>query len=119
MILGTYRKTQRESDSALGHFFRVTKVGTDEGLDAICAKVEEFLAIVVLLFFGQSIFGLCNLKLSTPIQSHETYAEISSTWALMRSLIGDSDMEWAHRGQVPDTRQSRHHSAIRIRKWGS
>jgi len=91
----------------------------DEGLDAICAKIEELLAIIVLLFFGQSVFRLCNLELSTPIQSHETHAEISSTWALMRSLIGDSDMEWAHQGRGPDTRQSRYHSAIRIRKWGS
>lgn len=119
MILEAYRKTQREFDSTLDHFLSVTKVGIDEDFDAICTKIEELLAIIVLLLFGQSVLGLCDLKLSTPVQSHETHAEICPTWALMRPLIGDTDMKRAHQGRVPDTRRSLDHSATRIRRWGS
>ena len=88
MILETYRETQRELDPTLEHFLRVTEVGVDEDLYAVCTKIEELLAIVMLLFFSQSVFGLRDLKLSTSVQSHETHAEVGSTWALVRCLIG-------------------------------
>ena len=79
IILETYRETQREFDSILDHFLRVAEVGVDEGLDAVCTKVEQLLTIVVLLLFGQSVLGLRDLKLSTSVQSHETHAKVGST----------------------------------------
>ena len=39
-ILGTYRKTQRKSDSALEHLFRLAEVGIDKDFDTVGAKVE-------------------------------------------------------------------------------
>jgi len=79
MIFETYCESQREFDSALDHFLRVTEVGIDEGLDTLCTKIEEFLTIIVLLFFGQSVFRLRDLKFSASVQSHETHAEVGST----------------------------------------
>jgi len=117
--LETYRETQWEFDPAFHHFIRVAEVGIDEDLDAFCTKIEELLAIIVLLFFGQSIFGLGDLKLSTPVQSHETHAEVGSTWALVRSQIGGVGTERAHRGRVPDIPRSLDHLATRTRRWGS
>lgn len=93
MALETYRETQREFYPALEHLLRVTKIGVDEDLDALCTEIEELLAIIVLLFFGQSVFGLCDLKLSTSVQSHETHAEVGSTWASVRCRIGEIDIE--------------------------
>lgn len=78
MSLETDRETQREFDPSLYHFLRVAEVRIDEDLDTVCTKIEELLAIVVLLFFGQPVFGLRNLKFSTSVQSHETYTEIGS-----------------------------------------
>jgi hypothetical protein len=118
-ILETHREPQRKFDSAVDHFLRVTEVGVDENLEAVCTEVEELLAFILLLFFGQSVLGLRDLKLSTSVQSHETHAEVSSAWTLLRSMIGDTDMKWAHQGQVPDIRQSLDHLATQIRKLGS
>jgi hypothetical protein len=65
--LGTHRKTQRKFNSGLDHFLRVTDIRIDEGLDAICAEIEELLAIVVLLLFAQPVFGLRDLEFSTSV----------------------------------------------------
>jgi len=119
MVLKTYRETQREFDPVLRHFLRVAEVGVNEDLDAFCTKVEQLLAVVVLLLFGQSVFGLRNLELSTSVQSHETHAKVGSTWALVRLMIGYVDVEQAHQDRVPDIPQSLLQLAIRTQKWGS
>jgi hypothetical protein len=117
--LGTYCKTQRKFNSGLDHFLRATDIRIDKGLDAVCAKIEELLAIVVLLLFAQPVFGLRDLEFSTSVQSHETHTEVGSAWLFVRSLIKVTETERAYRGRVPDIRRSLAHSATRIRKWGS
>lgn len=119
--LEAYRETQRKSFPLLDHLLRITHVGIDKNLDALSAKVEEFLAIILLLFFGQPIFGLRDLELSTSVQSYETHAQVGPACMIgVRSLIRCvTDTERAHLGRVPDICQSHDHSAIQIQKWGS
>jgi len=73
----------------------------------------------MLLLFGQSIFRLRDLKLSTSVQGHETHTKVGSTWVLVRFLFKGVDSEQAHQGRVPDIPQSLPQLAIRTRKWGS
>ncbi len=47
-------------------------VGVDKRLQAFSAKVEELLAFILLLFLGEAILGLRDLKLAFALQRDET-----------------------------------------------
>ena len=51
----------------------------NEGLEAFSAEVEEKLAIILLLLFGETVFGLGNFPLSTTLEGHETDSQVCSS----------------------------------------
>lgn len=119
MVPEPYRETQWDLGSALDHLLRVAEIRIDKDFNTFCAEVEELLAVLLLLFFGQSIFGLGDLKFSASVQRHKTHAEVGPSWTLVRPAIGSIDTGRAYRGRVPDIRRSLDHLAIRKRRWGS
>ena len=54
-------------------------VGVDESPQALSAEVEELLALVLLLFLGETVLGLRDLELALALERDETDTQICTT----------------------------------------
>lgn len=45
----------------------ILDTGVSEALEALAAEVKQRLALLLLLFFRQAVFRLCDLKLSVSL----------------------------------------------------
>ena len=54
-------------------------VGVDESSQALSAEVEELLALVLLLFLGETVLGLRDLELALALERDETDTQICTT----------------------------------------
>ena len=74
ILLARVRKRESERDRVL--LRHVREVGLDELLDARRAKLEELPPVLLLLFLGESVFGLGDLELAVAEQGDEADPEV-------------------------------------------
>jgi hypothetical protein len=51
----------------------------NEGLETLCAKIKEFLSVLLFLVFSEAIFGLSYFKFAFAMKGYEADTEVGST----------------------------------------